>query len=103
MALSIEPLSRAVELRPESPAFANNLGVALERTSHFAAAGDAYRAALKADSGYAKARVSLARVDGMTDETPIDVKEVAAKFEESLQSAKDGRLMAKGPAPTQHP
>ena len=94
---AIEPLSRAVELRPESPAFANNLGVALERTGRFGSAGDAYRAALAADSTYSKARVSLARVDGKSDETPIDVKEVAAKFEESLQAAKDGRLMAKGP------
>lgn len=98
---AIEPLARAVELRPESPAFANNLGVALERTGHDSSAAAAYRAALKADSTYAKARVSLARVDGKDDETPIDVHDVAMKFEESLQSAQEVRLMAKGPTPTQ--
>jgi tetratricopeptide (TPR) repeat protein len=89
---ALPPLARAVELRPESPAFANNLGVALERTGHTTAAADAYRAALKSDSTYTKASVSLARVDGKPDTTTIDVGELAAKFNDELQSAREQRL-----------
>lgn len=100
---AIEPLARAVQLRPQAPAFANNLGVALERTGHAGSAAEAYRAALSADSTYAKARTSLARVDRKVDDTPIDVTAVAAKFEESLQSAKEVRLMAKAPVPVPEP
>ena len=56
------PLARAVELRSNSPVFQNNLGTALERTGHVAEARQAYEAAVAADSGYAKAVSSLARV-----------------------------------------
>ena len=89
---ALSPLARAVELRPESPAFANNLGVALERTGHTTAAADAYRAALEADSTYTKASVSLARVDGKADTTRVDVSELASKFNDELQSARQQRL-----------
>jgi len=89
---ALPPLARAVELRPESPAFANNLGVALERTGHATAAADAYRAALKSDSTYTKASVSLARVDGKTDTTTIDIGELAAKFNDELQAAREQRV-----------
>ena len=40
------PLARAVELRSNSPVFQNNLGTALERTGHVAAAKQAYEAAV---------------------------------------------------------
>lgn len=92
---ALMPLARAVELRPEAPAFANNLGVALERTGHPGSAGLAYRAALTADSTYAKAQTSLARVTGMTDETPIDVVQLAAQFKDSLEASSQVRLSAK--------
>jgi tetratricopeptide (TPR) repeat protein len=92
---ALMPLARAVELRPQAPAFANNLGVALERAGHAGSASAAYRAALAVDSSYAKARQSLARVEGRTDETPIDVAQVAAKFSESLQATAQVRLSAK--------
>ncbi|MBZ0269687.1 tetratricopeptide repeat protein, partial [bacterium] len=48
--------------------FHNNLGVALERTGRFADAEQAYAAALAIDSGYGKAAVSLARVEGKENE-----------------------------------
>jgi len=93
---ALPPLARAVELRPGAPAFANNLGVALERTGHPGAAAEAYRGALAADSTYSKASRSLTRIEGRIDDTPIDVGTLAASFNEQLESARQTRLMAKG-------
>lgn len=56
-------LTKAAELRPEMSAFHNNLGMALEHTGQFRAAADAYKAALAADPGYAKAKRNLERVE----------------------------------------
>jgi Tfp pilus assembly protein PilF len=92
---ALPPLARAVELRPEAPAFANNLGVALERTGHPGSAAIAYRTALEADSTYAKAQTSIARVYGMEDEMPIDVAQLAAQFKESLEKSAQVRLSVK--------
>jgi tetratricopeptide (TPR) repeat protein len=58
-------LTKAAELRPEMPAFHNNLGMALEHTGQFRAAADAYKAALAADPGYAKAKRNLERVEAI--------------------------------------
>ena len=60
---ALAPLARATQLEGDVAVFQNNLGIALERTGHFAQAAEAYRAALAADSGYANAKASLARVD----------------------------------------
>lgn len=93
---ALPPLARAVELRPEAPAFANNLGVALERNGQPAEAAAAFRAALAADSTYAKASVSLARVERQgVDSVGLDVTALAAAFNEELQVARRERLMAK--------
>ncbi len=95
---ALGPLARAVEIRPDAPAFANNLGVALERTGHVVAAADAYRSALKSDSTYTKASLSLARVEAQTEDStvvPVDVTELAASFNKELQDARQTRLMAK--------
>jgi Tfp pilus assembly protein PilF len=97
------PLARAVELRPEAPAFANNLGIALERSGHPSAAAEAYRTALKADSTYTKAATSLARVDGKTDSTTVDVSGLAAAFNLEIQTAREARVMAKKPDSTKVP
>jgi Tfp pilus assembly protein PilF len=94
---ALMPLARAVELRPEAPAFANNLGIALERSGHPGAAAEAYRTALKADSTYTKAATSLARVDGKTDSTTVDVSSLAAAFNLEVQTARQARLTAKQP------
>ena len=94
---ALPPLARAVELRPGAPAFANNLGVALERTGHAGAAAEAYRAALKADSTYSKASRSLARVETQSDDstTLIDVGTLAAAYKQQLESERQTRV-AKG-------
>lgn len=60
---AVQPLTQAVQLDSTVPAFSNNLGLALERSGQLTAAAAAYRGALSADSGYARARVSLARVE----------------------------------------
>lgn len=76
-------LARAVELRPGSPVFQNNLGTALERSGHFAAAKQAYEAALAADSTYAKATASLTRVTphAESDTTSIELASLVAEFQ----------------------
>jgi tetratricopeptide (TPR) repeat protein len=67
-------LTKAAELRPEVPAFNNNLGMALEHMGDFGAAATAYKAALAADPGYAKAKRNLERVEAIqtdSEETKI--------------------------------
>jgi superkiller protein 3 len=75
-------LARAVELRRDSPVFQNNLGTALERTGHYAAAKTAYESALAADSTYGKASASLARVTPLAggDTTVVDLSTLVADF-----------------------
>ena len=80
---ALPPLARAAELKPGSPVFQNNLGVALERTGHFSAASDAYRAALTADSTYAKASRGLSRVIELVDDPgtgPVDLTVLSQQF-----------------------
>jgi len=59
-------LAKAVEIRTDVPAFSNSLGMALEHTGDFDKAAEAYRGALAADAGYAKARQNLARIETVT-------------------------------------
>jgi tetratricopeptide (TPR) repeat protein len=84
-------LARAVELRTDSPVFQNNLGTALERTGHFAAAKRAYEAALAADSTYGKASASLARVTPLAeqDTTTVDLSTLVAEFRAELERWQD--------------
>ncbi|HEY7637940.1 MAG TPA: tetratricopeptide repeat protein [Gemmatimonadales bacterium] len=82
------PLARAVELRSGTPVFQNNLGTALERCGHFAAAKQAYEAALAADSTYSKASTGLARVTGREDSTgsaPVDLSALSQEFQSQVQ------------------
>ncbi len=60
---ALPPLARAASLRPDLAYIHNNLGTALERTGCFRTAVVAYDAALKADTGYEKARVNRERAD----------------------------------------
>lgn len=80
---ALAPLARAAELRGDVSVFQNNLGAALERTGHPVEAARAYRAALAADSGYAKASLSLARVEavGGTPDSTLDLSALAASFD----------------------
>src|SRR5439155_24627301 len=81
---ALGPLARAVQLRPASPIFQNNLGMALELTGHLVEARSAYDAAVKADSTYTKGQANAKRLgDVVIDpgKTPtIDVKDLAETF-----------------------
>jgi tetratricopeptide (TPR) repeat protein len=101
---AIGPLSRAVQLDSTRPVFANNLGTALERAGHPADAATAYRLALSADSTYAKARVSLSRVDAVPCDSgtgAIDLQTAADEFaREITPAAQASPATVTGPAPT---
>jgi Flp pilus assembly protein TadD len=89
---ALGPLARAVELRGNAPVFHNNLGIALERTGHAAAARKAFEAALAVDSTYGKAAVSLARVTAMTDTVSgdaVDLPALAATFKAQVRMWRD--------------
>ena len=91
---ALPALARAVELRPGSPVFQNNLGVALERTGRFGLASNAYRAALTADSTYMKATRGLSRVSQFVDDpgtTPVDLTELAQQFVRDVATWKSER------------
>lgn len=80
---ALAPLAKAVQLRADIACLQNNLGVALERTGHYDAAAEAFASASSADGGYAKAEISLARVQGLSESdevTPIDLAELARSF-----------------------
>jgi len=80
---ALAPLARAAGLQPDVACIQNNLGVALERTGHLAAATDAYEMALSADADYAKADESLDRVSGLpaaAESDTIDLARLAASF-----------------------
>ncbi|HEY8468317.1 MAG TPA: tetratricopeptide repeat protein [Longimicrobiales bacterium] len=87
---ALPPLARATELRPDVARFQNNLGIALERTGHLVEAAQAFRAALEADPGYEKARVSLERVEARvaattTSPTPLDLIALAGAFSAEIE------------------
>lgn len=89
---ALPPLARAVQLKAGSPVFQNNFGIALERTGHFTAATEAYRAALAADSTYRKASLSLSRVEGKADTVePVDVAMLAVAFQNDVRFWRETR------------
>jgi len=79
---AVAPLARATGLHADNALFQNNLGMALERSGHPDQAAEAYAAALAADAGYAKAEVSLARVEAVDpgDTEPLDLAALAEAF-----------------------
>ena len=86
---ALGPLARAVELKPESPTFQNNLGIAYENSGWLDGARKSFTAALEADSTYSKAKVSLERVQSVlgeaTDESP-DVQTLARRFVDQMET-----------------
>ena len=89
---AVAPLARAVQLKPTSPVFQNNLGMALELTGHLAEAKVAYENALKADSSFAKAERNAKRLGEMTiDPTApaINVSEFAELFRQYVRMWRD--------------
>ena len=91
---ALGPLARAVQLRPTSPIFQNNLGMTLELLGDLTGARRAYDAALKADSSHAKAKSNAERLgDVVTDSTTaigIDVSEVAEVFRQQVRMWRAG-------------
>jgi Flp pilus assembly protein TadD len=84
---ALGPLARAVELRSTAPVFQNNLGMALERSGHTAAAAKAYEAAIGLDSTYRKASASLARIAAGTqepDSASVDLAALAQQFQDEI-------------------
>lgn len=80
---AIAPLAKASGLKSDEACFHNNLGVALEKIGQYEAAAEAYDSALVADSNYAKALVSLARVETLDEAdgtVGIDLIALAASF-----------------------
>lgn len=100
---ALRPLARATQLGEGLAVFENNLGIALERTGHYGAAAEAYRAALAADSGYTKAAASLARVEGRDDEPgvePVTVAELGDSFAQEVNLWGEERVSQIAPAET---
>jgi Tfp pilus assembly protein PilF len=86
---ALPPLARATQLDSEVVVFRNNLGIALERTGHYVAAAEAYRGALAIDSTYTKASLSLARVNGRTDDPsvgPVDLASLGEEFAREVRT-----------------
>ncbi len=98
--LALAPLARAVQLRNTAPVFQNNLGIALERSGHVAAARSAYEAAIRADSSYAKAITSLARVNGLVADPAdlVDLDELAQVFRMQVGMWRDNAALGGEPA-----
>jgi hypothetical protein len=70
------------------PVFQNNLGTALERAGHLAAARQAYEAALQADSTYTKASVALERVktrEQGADSAAVDLAALSSEFQSEVE------------------
>ena len=90
---ALGPLSRAVQLRPASPIFQNNLGMALELTGNLVLAKRAYDDAVKADSTYTKALANAKRLGDVVVEpgkTPtVEVKDLAETFRLQIKMWKD--------------
>ena len=89
---ALAPLARAAQIMPGSPVFQNNLGQALEASGYPAAAGQAYQAALQADSTYQKAALALERVSGRPEDSTtanIDLGALAQGFQLSVEQWRD--------------
>ena len=89
---ALPPLARATELSPKTAVFQNNLGVALERSGYVTESRVAYQAALDANPTYAKAGISLERVEQLKtdpDTAPLDLTALARAFADDVSRWKD--------------
>jgi Flp pilus assembly protein TadD len=90
---ALGPLARAAELSPERAVFQNNLGMALERAGQPTAAQTAYRAAIAADTSYAKAVTNLARVEQHKEADGVEIVDLAVvsrEFQDAIARWKQG-------------
>ncbi len=84
---------RALAATPGYASAHLNLGIVLERTGHYSAAADAFKAALAIDSTYAKASVSLTRVSNLKEEPAlpaVDLAALAQSFVAEVESWRKG-------------
>ena len=92
VANALGPVARAVQVRPTSPVFLNNLGMVLEMLGDKVAARHQYELAVQNDSTYVKAVKNVDRLTGtISDSTAVeevDVKAVAEQFRLLVQSWK---------------
>ena len=90
---ALGPLARAVQLRPSSPIFQNNLGMALELTGNLVEAKRAYDEAVKADSTYTKAQANAKRLGDVVvppgQGPTADVKDLAETFRLQVKMWRD--------------
>lgn len=90
---SLGPLARAVQLKPTSPLFQNNFGMALERSGYPVAALHHYSEAVRDDSSYTKAVKNVERLRGtVTDSTAKDevtVDDLAEAFRVKVKTWKE--------------
>lgn len=75
---ALAPLAKATLIRGDVACIQNNLGIALERTGHFTAAGEAYAQALQVDPAYGKALASRTRVGELTGSESVEEIDLAA-------------------------
>lgn len=88
---SIGVLARVTQLKPDSPRFHNNLGMALELNGYFSAAAAAYQAAVAIDGSYGKAIDNLARVSELKDKEgmpELDLVKLADGFTAEIEASK---------------
>ncbi len=97
---ALGPLARAVQLRPTSPVFQNNLGMALEKAGHPVAALHRYQLAVENDSTYVKAVKNVERLQTtVTDSTAaaeVDVTAIAEQFRLQVRVVEDAGGGAEG-------
>lgn len=90
---ALGPLARVVQVRPTSPLFQNNLGMALERSGHKVAALGHYELGVQHDSTFVKAVKNADRLRMVVDSTAaveVNVNELAEQFRQKVTGWKEG-------------
>ncbi len=86
---ALEPLARAVQLKPTAPLFLNNLGMALEQSGFLKAALRHYELAVQHDSSFVKAVRNADRLKAMqldrTQPDEVDVGVLAEQFRQKVR------------------
>jgi tetratricopeptide (TPR) repeat protein len=90
---ALGPLARVVQVRPTSPVFQNNLGMALERSGHKVAALKHYEIGVAHDSTFMKVVKNAERLRMVVDSTAaveVNVMELAEQFRQKVKGWKEG-------------
>lgn len=91
---ALGPLARLVQVRPTSPLFQNNFGMALERSGYTVAALRHYEEGVRHDSTFAKAVKNAERLKALGLDTTaveeVSARELAEHFRQKVKSWKTG-------------